>query len=368
MKKLLSAFFIVLLLFSGCGSKADPGELLQLAEEQLAAAQYTEAIETFHQYSQLVPEDTRGYTGSAEAYLALGRIDAANEVLIDGIDKAAPITDLMVILEKINGVYSEEPAESAASKEERPTGGTPLALPTVSHEAKAEMLALLSFSQEYIFPEFASLAEMDLSLRRVSSSLYQHTLQRNDELLAQGSGISDELMQQLQTQRDGAYFNQVVRAADMTTVGRIYFGDAFVFPQGLECPEISPYEPGSEFYHWDNGRGGMPQFEYLLLAVEEAEYGSLSATFLPYQCDVSWDDGKTYAIYFCDPGKKDFRQYSAGYFDTEDGAAPAGSLWEHYRITAPQEELGTVTVTFHREADGRLIAAACLFNRLEITQ
>ena len=162
-------------------------------------------------------------------------------------------------------------------------------------------------------------------------------------------------------------------------VGRHFFGDDFVFPQGLVCIDIVPVALDSPFYV-GVGRGGMPTVGYFLLDV--AELGdAYTATFLPYFPGPSWDDGAMDGVGFLNPNAApNFHHtfwphlHSGGPArlefpdeETRMGTVWDGDVdfWDYLYLIIPQEQLGTITVTFQRAADGRMIAVSSRYDRYE---
>jgi len=61
-------------------------ELLDLGEKYLLDLNYEQAIVHFEKLIEIEPMNPRGYTGAAEAYAALGRVDEAVAVLKRGLE------------------------------------------------------------------------------------------------------------------------------------------------------------------------------------------------------------------------------------------------------------------------------------------
>jgi len=218
----------------------------------------------------------------------------------------------------------------------------------VEHEHADAMLALLSdFSVQVGFPEFSSVAEIDHASLSVSTNLFDLTPQAVVE------------------------WHTIVRRDDMTEVGRRFFGEEFYFPKDIFAPEIEPFDEQSEYYVFPRGRGGWPPTDYLLLDVSE-ESENLEATFLPFRLNLSWD---------CSPEAR-----AAGYICVRsvdigvDGAffrvwlefpddfceeRDINTFYDYLKfaqLPVPQDQLGTITVTFEILDDGSLIAVSSRYN------
>lgn len=154
-----------------------------------------------------------------------------------------------------------------------------------------------------------------------------------------------------------------VRYEDMNTLGRFYFSDNFLFPKNLEAFEIGPSSGDSQLFSFHRGRGGMPWLGYFLTDISEQE-DTYTATFLPYQPDISWEDGTVIDISFplypnSNTGRLEYPDEEAR-MGTAIGAVDS---LDYYRLLFPQELLGTITVTFQRADDGRMIAISSRYNR-----
>ena len=288
---------------------------------------------------------------------ALTSCAAERQPLPEIFSDDSPIINEAVIEEK-ESPMEETIAEEVHTEEieplqkETPNETYPFVMPDFSHEYADEMLAVLQgFSHEFIFPEFENLKKLDWVSRSVSSNLYQLTLFLNNEFVSEGG---------------------VGCLEDMNTVGRRYFGDDFSFPKNLVCEEIVPVEANPNYYTWTIARGGMVPPNYLLTDVQEgSEY--LVATFLPYTLHLSWDFesgvSDVYGILFFKPNYGSdnihYWEYHAELMQPQIASDEkiTSDYLEYCLLPVPQEQLGTITVTFRRENDGRLIAASCRYNR-----
>ena len=104
-----------------------------------------------------------------------------------------------------------------------------------------------------------------------------------------------------------------------------------------------------------------------------------TATFLPYLPVGSWNDGALDSVGFLNPNSvPDFQNtfwphlHSGGPTrlefpdeETRMGTATGDvDFWDYLYLIIPQEELGTITVTFQRADDGRMVATSSRYNRL----
>ena len=93
MKKLIAILLCCALLFgmAACAKKPEvaqtAAELLDLGEKFLFELDYEQALVQFLKVIEIEPMNPRGYTGAADAYLAMGDLDAAQEILQQGFDK-----------------------------------------------------------------------------------------------------------------------------------------------------------------------------------------------------------------------------------------------------------------------------------------
>ena len=266
-------------------------------------------------------------------------------------------------------------AEEARTEEieplqkETPNETYPFVMPDFSHEYADEMIQLVTeFGHEFYFPEFEKIEELDLASWSVSSNLYWLTYFLNDELLVQGRGITVEQKENLLKGFENIY-TSIVRCGDMTFIGRRYFGDDFSFPKNLIGREIAPLETNLDYYIWTNARSFVGPRQYLLTDVQH-ESNDVIATFLLYYLhldgDFNFDTSIVTGINFFNPN---YSQDGVSYF----AAINPPRIASEERITSdyleacilpvPQNQLGTITVTFRRENDGRLIATSSRYNR-----
>ena len=80
---------VLLTIFTACAKPATPptaSELLDLGEKYLLELDYEQALVQFFAVIEIEPMNPRGYTGAAEAYVAMGDTDAAKAVLERGRD------------------------------------------------------------------------------------------------------------------------------------------------------------------------------------------------------------------------------------------------------------------------------------------
>jgi tetratricopeptide (TPR) repeat protein len=88
----MCAFLLTLCLIwgaVGCAGQDAPvtaADYLSLGEKYLLALDYEQAVVQFLQVIEIEPRNPRGYTGAAEAYIALGDVENAIEILRRGLE------------------------------------------------------------------------------------------------------------------------------------------------------------------------------------------------------------------------------------------------------------------------------------------
>ncbi|MDR0219987.1 MAG: tetratricopeptide repeat protein [Lachnospiraceae bacterium] len=106
---LILAIAVTALILSG--NKAEPpptvAELLDLGEKYLLDMDYEQAIVQFNRVIEIEPLNPRGYTGAAEAYIALGEVDKAIEVLQRGAALLPDDAGIAALLAGLTNVYEE---------------------------------------------------------------------------------------------------------------------------------------------------------------------------------------------------------------------------------------------------------------------
>jgi hypothetical protein len=90
-KERICTLLAVLLAFTiaACGNAETElgiGELLDLGEKYLLEADYEQAVVQFTKLIEIEPKNPRGYTGLADAYIGLGDVDKAIEILFRGFE------------------------------------------------------------------------------------------------------------------------------------------------------------------------------------------------------------------------------------------------------------------------------------------
>jgi len=82
-------------------------ELLDLGEKYLLEMEYEQAVIQFLKVIEIEPMNPRGYTGAAEAYIALGQLDNALSVLQEG-SKALPNNiEIQTMLDEVKAMLNE---------------------------------------------------------------------------------------------------------------------------------------------------------------------------------------------------------------------------------------------------------------------
>jgi hypothetical protein len=108
---LLIALALALTLLSSCAkslNQMSAAELLNLGEKYLLEMDYEQAIVYFDRLIEVEPRNPRGYTGLAEAYIALGEQDKAIEALRRGLELLPGDQTIQAMLDELTPV-----AESA---------------------------------------------------------------------------------------------------------------------------------------------------------------------------------------------------------------------------------------------------------------
>ena len=228
-----------------------------------------------------------------------------------------------------------EPAPRAA--------GTAFVMPQQAEGELAEKMLdfVHTFSHTgFVFPEFASVTQMDFENPSVSSNLL------------------------------GATRRDIVTIYDMTLEGRKFFGDEFEFPRGVETWDMfGEYVDGIYSYSfW--GRGGLDPWRYLILDYV-VDGDSIVAIFFPFNPSADWYDGAIDHVVFLYQYDMSNVATSRAFFDVKEGIVylkervlPGfdGHILDYVLLHVPQEELGTITVTFRGVADGSLIAVSSRHN------
>jgi tetratricopeptide (TPR) repeat protein len=92
MKRIIPILFclaLALTFLTSCAQPQQPltaAELLNLGEKYLLELDYEQALVQFLAVIEIEPMNPRGYTGAAEAYVGLGRVEAAVAVLEQGLE------------------------------------------------------------------------------------------------------------------------------------------------------------------------------------------------------------------------------------------------------------------------------------------
>jgi tetratricopeptide (TPR) repeat protein len=104
---LITALLLIAAPLASCSkplTKMSASELLDLGEKYLLDMDYEQAIVYFEQLIAIEPRNQRGYTGLAEAYLALDEVDDAIDILHDGFDE---LSDNNRFLRQLADIYEE---------------------------------------------------------------------------------------------------------------------------------------------------------------------------------------------------------------------------------------------------------------------
>ena len=246
-------------------------------------------------------------------------------------------------------------------------------MPNIKHIYKDEMLRIVSgFGFQFPFPQFESVSKLDFSSHMVGYNLCALTIQRNSELLSRGSGISDsdieEIALLIELYADEEYPPRGARRSDMTIVGREFFGEKFTFPEGITSSMIAPFGENSKFYvqtHWMGS--GFPFVYYLIIDIVE-NTNTIAATFLPFVALIDPAYNEVFAVELFRFNELD----SYGFPARLEVSLDAPVIWDYEAdptlylidigLPVPQDQLGTITVTFETLADGSLVAVSSVYD------
>ena len=106
MKRAIAVTLVIILSISlfACGKPAtlSAAELLDLGEKYLLELDYEQALVQFLKVIEIEPMNPRGYTGAAEAYVGLGQVVNAIEVLQKGLESLPSNTEIETLLDAMN--------------------------------------------------------------------------------------------------------------------------------------------------------------------------------------------------------------------------------------------------------------------------
>lgn len=100
---LITIIVILLTMLTACAKpekQLSVTELLDLGEKYLLEMNYEQAVVQFLKVIEIEPMNPRGYTGAAEAYVGLGQIDTAIEVLEQGLGRTGD-SSIQKMIEKL---------------------------------------------------------------------------------------------------------------------------------------------------------------------------------------------------------------------------------------------------------------------------
>jgi len=272
-------------------------------------------------------------------------------------------------------------AEETDEPYELPPGTLFVRPEPVDHPLADELLALVSeFSGVFLFPEFEDVQSIDFYSPEVSFNLNDVIFLRNIDLLAADRGVPRE---ELELSEAELLELSITRYDDMIAVGRQFFGDDFYFAKGEVGRLIVPMSDDPSLYVSIAEWGAPPFTRYLLVDLTEYEE-VVAATFLPHWPLISWIDQTITDVAFLNPNPVPDRHHTfwpqtfwphLGVIgpailefpdeETRMGTVFGGDVdfWDYLYLLVPQEELGTITVTFQRADDGRMIAISSRYNR-----
>lgn len=248
---------------------------------------------------------------------------------------------------------------SESSSEASSTIDIPATIPfevpiKVTHEYAEEMFNLVNdFSSEFRFPQFDSIQNMDITSLEVATNLYIYTRQQ----------IIDE--------NDSTPQSYVIKAEYMENTGKRFFGQDFEFPPGLKCSDIEP-DPEDPLSYNVNGRCGMGYLKYLLIDVEQTE-NLYTGTFILFKPIFRWNMAEeqedNILFYYNGPNDKSESNQHLGTLIFPDEQTRENiiskddlSYMEYCYLRIPQEQIGTIEVTFGHDQDGSLIVTSCKWN------
>ncbi|MDD3895159.1 MAG: tetratricopeptide repeat protein, partial [Syntrophomonadaceae bacterium] len=95
---LITIIAILLTMLTACAKPEEQlsvTELLDLGEKYLLELNYEQAVVQFLKVIEIEPNNPRGYTGAAEAYVGLGQMDKAIAVLRQGQEQLPDDPEIM---------------------------------------------------------------------------------------------------------------------------------------------------------------------------------------------------------------------------------------------------------------------------------
>ena len=132
---LITIIAILLTMLTACAkpeAQLSVTELLDLGEKYLLEMNYKQAVVQFLKVIEIEPKNPRGYTGAAEAYVGLGQINKAIEVLEQGLGRTRD-SSIKKMIEKLQiEPITQEIADSVnIIKTELRSGNYPAAIAEV---------------------------------------------------------------------------------------------------------------------------------------------------------------------------------------------------------------------------------------------
>jgi tetratricopeptide (TPR) repeat protein len=126
MKRIISLVFCVIFTLSmlvscsGAEKTLSAAELLNLGEKYLLEMNYEQALVQFLAVIEIEPMNQRGYTGAAQAYVGLGKIDEAVAVLEQGLERLPEEVSILEALERLGteSKVSPEPIDEHATMQD----------------------------------------------------------------------------------------------------------------------------------------------------------------------------------------------------------------------------------------------------------
>ena len=125
-KTRIAAFVLVVAITAavsaGCGMPAVPAtaaDCLALGEKYLLELDYEQALVQFLNAIDIDPMNPRGYTGAAEAYVGLGRINRAIRILQQGLEELPRNSEISAMLDRLESMAADDSGEVAAAQPSR---------------------------------------------------------------------------------------------------------------------------------------------------------------------------------------------------------------------------------------------------------
>lgn len=120
-------------------------QLLDLGEKYLLESNYEQALVQFHRVIEIEPMNPRGYTRAAEAYIGLGQLDRAEQILHQGFDMTGDAE-----IQRMLDVFQSDP----------PTQDQPEETPEATPEVTPPLDPVPTPDSQAVAPSMNMLADM----------------------------------------------------------------------------------------------------------------------------------------------------------------------------------------------------------------